>query len=242
VPQQRASESRGYPADSIGNRVARDEFLSRIDGMVYGPDPREGYFRGSEFIHPELRFRLVFPDGWKTQNQKQAVVGVNQNQNAILQLTLAQGGSAQAAASAFLGQEGLQSTAPQRRTINGLPAVTAEFAATTQQGALRGLAVFIEQGSNVYQLLGYSTEQAWSANSSAIDRSLSSFGPVSDPALLNVQPTRVEVVRLDRATTLSELAQRAGAGSIEELVLLNQVSADTRFDAGTRVKRLTGAR
>ena len=225
------------PPDSIGTRVARNEFLTRIDGLVFGEDPREGYFRADQFVHPELRFQLVFPSGWQKVNQKQAVIGINEQQNAMIQLTLAQGNSAQAAATTFLGQQGLQSTAPRSQTINGLRAVSAEFAATTEQGVLRGLAVFIEHGSNVYQLLGYSTEQAWSAHANVMERSLGSFAPVNDPALLNVEPTRIDIVQLSQPTTLAQLANTA---SVERLALLNQVSTDRRFEAGTRVKRLVG--
>ena len=55
--------------------VARDKdtYLATIDGMVYGENPREGYFQGSTFLHPELKFQLTFPAGWQTQNTPQAV-------------------------------------------------------------------------------------------------------------------------------------------------------------------------
>ena len=45
--------------------------------MVFGENPREGFFRGNAFYHPDLRFQLAFPRGFKTQNQKQAVAGVS---------------------------------------------------------------------------------------------------------------------------------------------------------------------
>src|SRR5439155_3624037 len=47
----------------------REAFLRRLDGVVYGEDPRQGYFEGSRFNHPDLQFRIDFPAGWKTENQ-----------------------------------------------------------------------------------------------------------------------------------------------------------------------------
>lgn len=41
--------------------------------MVFGEDPREGYFRGALFLHPGSRFQVTFPDGWTTANEKQSV-------------------------------------------------------------------------------------------------------------------------------------------------------------------------
>jgi predicted Zn-dependent protease len=60
-------------ADLSKTTVNRDQYLSRLDGMIYGENPREGYFKGTTFLHPDMKFRLEFPSGWQTQNQKQAV-------------------------------------------------------------------------------------------------------------------------------------------------------------------------
>lgn len=248
-PGDRAATARqraaALPADSVGTFVGRDEFLAVIDDVVFGNDPRQGYFvDGNQFIHPELAFRMDFPSGWQTANQTQAVLGGSPEQNAILQLTLAQGSSPQAAANSFLSQQGLQASQPTNITVNGLQGVAAEFAATTEQGALRGIAAFVQLGNTVYQLLGYGTQQAWSGQSAAIQRSINTFARVTDRALLDVQPMRVDVVRIDRAMTLAEFAQRhTGPATLEELVLLNQASgAQERFAAGTMLKRLTGNR
>jgi predicted Zn-dependent protease len=50
-------------ADLTGAVVNRDGFERRLDGMIFGMNPREGFFRGSEFFHPDLRFRITFPTG-----------------------------------------------------------------------------------------------------------------------------------------------------------------------------------
>ncbi len=233
------------PADSLGSIVRRDVFLSTIDDMVYGADPRQGYFRdGTDFIHPDLAFRLVFPSGWRTVNQTQAVLGGSPNEDAIIQLTLAQGTSLDAAARTFLGQEGLQATQPQRTTTNGLSSVTSEFTAQTQQGTLQGVALFVEHGGRIYRILGYGTQQRWRSNEAVVRRSLASFARVTDRTLLDVEPLRIDIVPIDRAMTLAEFAQRnPGPVDLDALVLLNQANdAQQRFPAGTRLKRVVGRR
>src|SRR5690606_471691 len=77
------------PPDSQSGRVERESFLRRLNGLVFGDNPREGFFRGNEFLHPELAFRFSFPAGWSTSNQKSAVVAVSPNQDAVVQITLA---------------------------------------------------------------------------------------------------------------------------------------------------------
>ena len=39
----------------------RDDFMRRIDGLVYGDNPADGIVRGNAFLHPDLRLALEFP-------------------------------------------------------------------------------------------------------------------------------------------------------------------------------------
>jgi predicted Zn-dependent protease len=75
-------------ADLSKAKVNRDPFLSQLDGMVFGENPRQGFFEGSRFNHPDLAFRIDFPTDWKTQNQTAAVVGISPADDAILVLSI----------------------------------------------------------------------------------------------------------------------------------------------------------
>jgi predicted Zn-dependent protease len=125
------------PGSLEGTRVGHTEFLDRIDGLTFGDNPRQGYFQQSRFLHPDMAFEMTFPPGWKTQNLPQAVVGVSPQKDAAIQLTLSRDPPAQAAEK-FLGQQGLQAGQVARKTVNGLPAVLAEFSAQTEQGVVQG--------------------------------------------------------------------------------------------------------
>lgn len=230
------------PPESLnGTRVGEAEFLDRINGLTFGENPRQGYFEQNRFLHPDLAFQFTFPAGWKTQNLPQAVVGVSPQQDAAIQLTLAQGDPPQAAQQ-FLGQQGLQAGQVAQRTINGLPAVIAEFGAQTQQGVVRGLVGFVRHRDATYQLVGYSPAQRYPNVERALLGTISSFGPLEDRKALGVQPDRIEVVKLPRAMNLQEFARTypsASAVDIETLALLNQVpNAGTQLPAGKRMKRV----
>src|SRR5207249_5842291 len=47
---------------SAGERDKAD-YLSGVDGMIYGEDPSEGFVRGRRFLHPKLGFTFVAPEG-----------------------------------------------------------------------------------------------------------------------------------------------------------------------------------
>ena len=57
-----------------------------------------GFFEAARFYHPELRFQLHFPAGWKTQNQKQAVGAISPQEDAIVVADAGPGTSAEQAA------------------------------------------------------------------------------------------------------------------------------------------------
>lgn len=230
------------PQANLRGDVGRESYLNRIDGMTYGDDPREGYFSNGIFYQPQMRFQMNFPQGWNTVNTKQAVAAISQNQDAIIQVTLAPGQSSEQAAREFFTQEGLQTQSPQSGNINGLQAVSGEFRANTEQGVLHGVATFIEYGGNVFQMLGYTTEQGWRNYANSLADAVRSFRELNDPSRINVQPQRVKVVKLQNAATLSQIArQYNSAASPATLALINQTSNENAtFRAGDLVKVVVG--
>jgi predicted Zn-dependent protease len=229
------------PANTAGGTVNGPEFMRRVDNLVYGADPRDGYFRGTQFLHPGMRFRMDFPQGWKTANTAQAVQGVSANQDAAIELTLAQERSAAAAAQTFSSQQGLQAGTAQRTTVNGLTAVVVPFAAATSNGNLRGNALFVEYNGTVFNLFGYAPEARWSATEGAVDAALKTFGPLNDPSALSVQPQRLDVFTAPGRTTIAELA-RSHPSPLQPdmLALINQVDPNSPIEAGHLVKWVTG--
>jgi len=234
-------EIAALPPSFAGTVVNQDSYLRRLDGLVFGDNPRDGYFKGREFIHPDLRFRLTFPDGWATSNGKQAVVAVSPQKDAAVELELAKEASADAAARAFFSQRGVTADYPARTRVNGLPAVGAPFVATTEGGTLTGTALFVEHGGAVFRLVGYAAEAGWPTYRAAADWALRSFAPLTDSAALNVQPLRVAIVKLERRATIEALAhERPSPVPVGTLALINQVEPQTPLESGRLVKWVVG--
>lgn len=224
-------------------RVGTAEFMQQVNGLAYGENPRNGFFRQGTFHHPELKFRFTVPADWQTQNGAAAVAALSPRKDAMVRLTLVPGQvSPEQAAQQFLSQQGLQAGQPSRQTFNGVPAVVAPFQAQAQQGALQGYVAFLAHGGRTFQLVGYSPAQAFAANDDAFRQIIRSFAPERDPKILNVQPPKLEVVKLDRPMSLAQFARQRNAGvPVERLALLNQVpDPNATLPAGTLLKRVVG--
>lgn len=231
------------PGAPSGEIVDRAEYLNHLDGLVYGDNPRQGFFREGVFYHPDLRFRFSVPQGWRAQNLSQAVQAMSPQQDAAIVLTLAGTSNPEAAVRRMAQSEGVRILQSSSQRINGLPASLTAFDAATQGGVVRGLAAHIAHRGVVYELIGYAPVERFAGRRSVIERTLGSFTSVSDPAILNVQPRRIDIVRLPRAMTLSEFASRyASSVPVEELALINQAAnASTQFAAGSLMKRVVGS-
>jgi predicted Zn-dependent protease len=224
-----------------GGAIGQDRYIEMIDGLVFGENPRNGYFRGADFLHPDLEFRVTLPSGWKTQNTPQAVFAGSPDEDAILQLSLGKGESVDAAAQSFLGQQGIQAGPTTRAAVNGLPAAWATFSATSQNTQLRGVVAFIAYNDLIYQILGYTLASKISTYDPVFRASMESFDRLTDPAALGVQPKRIEIVRLDRAMTFEQFVERyPSRADVKELTLINDVQEGEALPAGRYMKRVVG--
>ncbi|MEM1117001.1 MAG: M48 family metalloprotease, partial [Bacteroidota bacterium] len=127
-----------------GTAVNTGPYLAQIEGIVLGQDPRQGFVEDGVFWHPELRFRLDVPRGWRTQNSPAAFQMAEPNGQAVVQLTLAQGSTAEGAARALASQQGVQVSGSGAVTVGGNRAYRVEGTAPQQNGSLGFSATFVE--------------------------------------------------------------------------------------------------
>lgn len=236
--QQRIADT--PPTAYSNGRVNRKEYLRLLDGMVFGDNPRNGFFEGARFLHPDLKFQLDFPREWRLSNQPDAVIAVSADNGAQIQLVTGQGTPAQAL-QAIVQQQGVTVRQSGQTTINGIPAVMASFAAQLQQGTLNGVAVALSHERVTYVLLGLSVPEVTAQHGPAIDVALRSFRPLTDPAALNVQPARVQLVTLDQAMTGEQFVRRhPSTVPAERVYIINGIEASTALPRGTVLKRVVG--
>ncbi len=220
----------------------RDEYLRRLDGMVYGPNPREGFFAGSLFRHLDMAFAIDFPLGWKTANQKSQVVAVAEDESAVVVLTLAsEQQSLDGAMSGFLAQDGISGGDVRRVPVNDLDARESLFEAQADDGTFRGRVLFVDHDGTIVRILGYSASTRWPDHESNVVNAARSFRPERDAEVLGVEPARLEIVRVPSRMTFLEFTEAyPSTVDPEKLANLNRRTLDEVLDAGTLVKRVNG--
>jgi predicted Zn-dependent protease len=245
-PENREANIRQEIAETgiaTGGRVARDTYLDRIDGLAYGEDPRQGFFRDTRFLHPDLAFELTFPAGWNTVNQRTLVAAVAPGETAVVVLEVVPEADApETELREFLSQQGITGGPIREEAAVGVELARATFDATTTDAALSGEVAFARRGDVVYRILGYANRPDWRNHAAAVASTISSFRRLDDPAALAVQPWRIDIVTLPSAMSLTTYLQRS-PGPVEVAVLarLNRVDAGAVLSASTRIKRVVGS-
>ena len=244
-PENRADHIRQRIAEAGitgGGTIARDAYLEQIDGLVYGDDPRQGYFKDTRFVHPELAFEVTFPAGWQTVNQRSVVAAIDADQQAVVTLEVADGTDPAAALRTFLAQDGVTGGTPREETVGGIPRARAEFEATTEGGTVRGEVAFMRHDGTMYRMLGYAAgATAWVSHGPRVGSTISSFAALTDPAILAVEPWTIDIRTLPGTTSLATYAaSNASPVDVSELASLNRVTAQEVLSGGDRIKWVVG--
>ena len=221
--------------------VNHNTYLKRIEGLIYGEDPKAGFLENNVFYHPDLKFQFPTPLNWNYQNTPQRVQLAPKDGKALLMMTLAPGNSLQEAANTVLQQYKLVTVESRSITVNGLQAlyVIADQQPEQQgQPALRTMSYFIQYNGNIYHLLGVSTVTDFNNYSASFNYTMQGFRPLTDPVKLNKKPERVRIKTVGSAMTLAQAFNQYNVPQkrLEEFAILNGMKLTDNIIKGMMIK------
>ena len=245
-PAARVAEMQPVVAElraASGTTLARDreQYLARVEGVMFGDNPREGVIRGHAFLHPELRFGLEFPQGWRIANAPAQVVAQDPGGRAAMILQLlpeAQGRSLAETAQSSMGQAGFQFRGGQNASVGGLDAFVGTWDGAVQGlGQARARAAVIASGPRVYRLIGLSGTSVFQQASALFDGAIGSFRMLSPNEANNVRPNRLALHRVRQGDTWRGLAEGSGgAVDAQTLAVMNGSTPNEPPPVGQQVK------
>jgi predicted Zn-dependent protease len=225
--------------------VREEAFKDRLEGLVYGDNPREGFVEGSRFKHPELRFQIAFPSGWTIENTRQTLYAGTDGAGFQLTASRVNGGTTPSAhASRVFQRLNLQSGNGRSLSIHQFPAFVVPFRQQGQQAVVDGQAAFLRDGDMMYELFAYTSPDRFPRMNDTFLRIIGSFQRLTDGNDLRVQPQRIRLYRVPRTTTARQALLDAGVvpGQLEEIALVNHLVLTENVRGGTILKSVTPPR
>ncbi len=229
-------------------QINRNTYLKRIEGLLYGEDPKQGYVENSVFYHPVLKLQFPIPQNWAFQNTPQRVQMAPKDGKAMMMLELVPGNSLEEAANAIVQKNGLRVLDSKQQTVNGLNAITmvADLQPQQQQQGqqqqaqqdIRLLSYIIQYGGNNYHILGVAGSRDFNNYANVFTYTMQNFKELRDLAKINKKPERVRLKTVSRTTTLEQALRgfKAPEKRLEEFAVLNGMKLKDNVTQGTLIK------
>lgn len=220
--------------------VGRDVFLSKIDGMIYGDGPSQGFTRGREFLHPELRFAFEVPLKYRIINRPDKVIAQHPDSSVIV---FQQGSKpANLSLSEYLrrgpgAKRSLQNI--EQIEINGMDAVTAQTRVEGPQGEHDWRFTTIQYDEKtLYNFLFVTRPEATGAQALGLKRTTYSFRKLSAQEAGELKPKRLQIYTVKAGDTSTKIAERFPFEDfrLARFATLNGLDPKKPLKAGQKVK------
>jgi predicted Zn-dependent protease len=219
-------------------KVNRQQYLKRIDGLVYGEDPKEGYVEGGVFYHPALRFQFPVPPKWKLRNTPKVVQMSSKQKDAAIIFTISSTRSPKEGAQTFASKNKASVIQSESKKVNGLPAFRLLSQVKSTDGVIRVISYFIEKDKRIYVFHGFSAVNHFDRYRGTFENTMEKFRNLTDPKRLNVKPARIRIRSTRSAGTLQQALKALGVseGELKEVALINGKRLNDQVPAKTMVK------
>ena len=219
-------------------KINREQYLRKIDGLVFGEDPREGFVENSVFYHPALRLQFPVPPNWNLKNTRTLVQMTSEQKDAAILFAISSARFPKQAAQEFVNKSKAVVTESSHSTLNGLPAYRLASQHRSPKGLVRALSYFIEKDKKVYVFHGMCPAKRFEVYGATFEGTMRGFRKLADPSKLSVKPDRIRIRATRTAGTLRQALRSLGVpvNKFEEFALLNGKRLDDHLPANTLLK------
>ena len=219
-------------------KVNRDLYLRRIDGLVYGEDPRQGYVEQGVFYHPVLRFQFPIPSKWKLENTRSFVRMVNEGKDAAILFNLSSARSPKEAAESFISKNKATVIASGRGNVKDLSSYHMISQVRSGKGVIQIRSYFIQKDNKVYVFHGFSALSSFDRYRDTFEKTMAQFRNLSDSKKINVKPDRIRIRSTHATGSMRQALRSSGvpADKLKELAVLNGKHLNENIQANTLLK------
>ena len=226
-----ASEAKG------ARENGRDVYLRKINGLIYGDSPDQGFIRGTRFAHPKLRFAFEVPTGFKLANQPDVVLARHPSGAAIAFSAVPDAGSM--SPRDYLGRLNVKLEGVEDININGMAATTGAAHVQSNAGPRDLRVVAVRFGANqMFRFMFLTKPEQTASLDEAFRRTTYSLRQLSASEAAALKPYRIQVVRVKSGDTIQSLAARMPFQDykVERFRVLNGLTENATLAPGSLVK------
>lgn len=214
------------------------EYLRRLNGLLVGADPANGFFKKKTFLHPVLNFTVTFPKKWETLNSRNAVLAIEPKKEALLILQV--GGrnvTAREKATSFKRNvkeaHGISPVKDTAVKVGSLPGYLLTYVDKTKREDMYIHFLWFEYGDLLYQFNAFGTERY----RPVLKKAALSFRPLKKSERNSIKEMRLRVVTAQSGEKLAQLSKRTGnKWPLEYTAAINGIEVNQPLPKGKLIK------
>jgi predicted Zn-dependent protease len=238
----RAEPIAGKFTSDQAKTVNHDQYLERIQGLVFGDSPKDGIVRGNEFLHPLLRIGVTFPEGWELINTPDAVMAQEpgtQHFMVLQEVEALRGQSIADTAIAVMRRAGYSVMDGTMLKINGNDAHLGMYRGKAKDvGEVVMRAAHIQVGRQLYVVAGFAPKGEFDRIDPDIQSAVKTFRHLTPQEASDIRPNKIDVYVVRQGDSWQSIAARQGKGYVNAatLAIMNDREVSVQPQAGDRIK------
>ncbi|MEM7027731.1 MAG: M48 family metalloprotease [Pseudomonadota bacterium] len=217
-------------ARALGNQgkinfVGEQEYLTYIDGMIFGDSPQEGILRKNNFYHEGLGFAVNFPKDWNVTNLPDRILLASADNKALMHISAEPREKKLSARNFMIQRLGLTNLSDESvLNVNGLKAHSgiSVIKSSIGQRPTRFTIVYLDQHAFIFAGMTQEAKQIRNYDKFFLDTA-NSFRRLNEKDQQFAKPFRIAVKQTDGKTNFSTLAKTVPLDKYpeEQIRLLN---------------------
>lgn len=225
-------------------KIQSDEYISRLDGLIFGPGEKDGVIEENLYRNRYYRFSISSPEGWKIERGDaggslimkhptrefycQTLVSELQTEMTPTQF-----------ARSFEAQSGLRSSSVHQKTISESKALVARYHTRSSDGvALTVEIAYLVRGKTGFMIAGIARASYFDQAVPFFRQVMSSFRFLSQADAARIPLYRLKVYTVRKGDTFRSISKRfyGTPENAREIMEFNGISDESSLPPGKKLK------
>ena len=199
---------------TAGLTIAQNQYISNLDGLVFGPGERDGVIDGNYYKNRYFRYGVQMPQGWKIQRGETAGSLLAQDPSQrylsqVIPLELKEAITPDQLAASVERNSGLEPAGASWITVDGTKVYRADYRAQSQNGVLLGLRIaYVTRGQMGFIIANIARLQEFSRGRKMFNTVIFSFRFLSSKEVAKVPLYRLQVYKVKRGDTFPLISRK----------------------------------
>jgi predicted Zn-dependent protease len=224
--------------------VARNRYISQLDGLVFGPGMRDGVIEGRLYRNRYFRYQIQMPENWKVQRGDAAgsILALDSSQrylSQVIPLELQEEQTPNQFAAMVENNSGLQPDGATWITVDDNRAYRVDYQARSQDGTWLGLRIaYVTREKTGFIMANMTRWQDFAEGRRLFDRIISGFRILSPKQAAEIPLHKLKVYMVKSGDTFASLSNRFYQTTkyAEDIKQFNGMGELTEPPPGTLIK------